>query len=70
MTNREARHTPRIGRDTSSLQEHVHRQTLRDSLTDTRTQAEKFEAAARELGCDPEEDRFKGVLRKPAKPKS
>ena len=37
---------------------------------DTRTQAEKFEAAARELGCDPDEDQFKGVLRKLAKPKT
>ena len=36
---------------------------------DTRTQAEKFEAAARELGCDPNEDRFKDVLRKLVKPK-
>ena len=36
---------------------------------DSRTQAEKFEDAARELGCDPDEDRFKGVLRKLAKQK-
>lgn len=36
---------------------------------DTRTQAEKFEAAARELGCDEDEERFKGVLRKLARPK-
>ena len=36
---------------------------------DTRTQAEKFEAAARELGCDEDEDQLKGVLRKLAKPK-
>ena len=34
------------------------------------TQAEKFEAAAHELGCDEDEDRFKGVLRKLAKPTS
>ncbi len=38
-------------------------------IADTRTQAEKFEDAARELGCDEDEDRFKGVLRKLAKPK-
>lgn len=33
-------------------------------VDDTRTQAKKFEDAARELGCDENEDRFKGVLRK------
>ncbi len=35
-----------------------------DDAPDLRTQAEKFEDAARELGCDEDEDRFKGVLRK------
>ena len=36
----------------------------------SRTQAEKFEDAARELGCEEDEDRFNGVLRKLAKPKN
>ena len=38
-------------------------------LVDTRTQAEKFAQAAREHGADQDEDAFKGVLRKLAKPK-
>ena len=33
------------------------------------TQAEKFAKAARDLGADQDEDAFKGVLRKLAKPK-
>ena len=37
---------------------------------DTRTQAQKFEDAARELGTDQDEDRFKDVLRTLAKPKA
>ena len=37
---------------------------------DPRSQAEKFKHAARELGCDEDEDRFKGVLRKLASRKA
>ena len=36
---------------------------------DTRTQAQKFEDAARALGTDQDEDRFKDLLRTLAKPK-
>ena len=42
----------------------------RDEVSaDTRTLAEKFADAAREHGADQDEDAFKGVLRKLAKPK-
>lgn len=34
------------------------------------SQAEKFAQAARDLGCDDDDDKFKGVLRKLAKPKT
>ena len=39
------------------------------SAADPRIQAEKFKAAAREHGADGDEEAFKGVLRKLAKPK-
>ena len=40
-----------------------------DTVEDARTQAEKFEDAAREFGTDQDEDAFKGVLRKLGKAK-
>ena len=58
-----------VEHDTAGQQERVHRQAASEEHQDTRTQAEKFADAAREHGADENEDAFKGMLRKLAKPK-
>ncbi len=58
-----------VEHDTAEQQERTHRLAEREAHDDARTQAQKFQDAAREHGADQDEEVFKGVLRKLAKPK-
>ena len=57
-----------VERDTAKF--HKKAAKIAADEADTRTQAQKFEDAAREHGASDDESAFKGVLRKLTKPKA